>query len=276
MLLAIDIGNSTIGIGLFLDPSKKKNLLTKKICSHPVQAPEKYKKIFSEFVKTQISSAKNSAHKIDALDAIVSSVVPALDQPVIKALKNICGKNPLIVSHKLDCGISFDILKPETVGADRIANAVAGFDYFKKPVAVVDFGTATTITIVGKKQNLLGGAILPGIELMQKSLYSGTARLPFFSLKSNAAALGKNTESSINSGIIYGSAGAVEKIIKNMEKELHFRLKLALTGGHAGLITGLIERDHIVSPHLTFEGLRLIHINNRTMVKQNKSVKYGK
>lgn len=273
MLLAIDIGNSTIGIGLFLDPSKKKNLITKKISSHPVQTPEKYKKIFSEFVKTQISGAKSSANKIDA---IVSSVVPALDQPVIKALKNICGKNPLVVSHKLDCGISFDILKPETVGADRIANAVAGFDYFKKPVAVVDFGTATTITIVGKKQNLLGGAILPGIELMQKSLYSGTARLPFFSLKSNAAALGKNTESSINSGIIYGSAGAVEKIIKNMEKELHFRLKLALTGGRAGLITGLIERDHIVSPHLTFEGLRLIHINNRTMVKQNKSVKYGK
>jgi type III pantothenate kinase len=260
MLLAIDIGNSTIGLGMFLNPEKSKKLFIKKIPTHPAQSAERYKKIIAEIIEHFTHSPK--------IDAIISSVVPSLNQPITSAIKSICCKEPLIVSHKLESGLISNAAHPEKIGADRIANAVAGFHYFKRPVAIIDFGTATTVTVVSPKKShdflgmpvFLGGTIMPGIQLMQKALYSGTAKLPLISLKKPKKVLGEDTTSSIASGIINGTAGAVESLIRNMEKELGFRLKLVLTGGHAKLMSHLIQRDYILIPNLTFEGLRLIYL----------------
>ncbi|MBI3592760.1 MAG: type III pantothenate kinase, partial [Nitrospirae bacterium] len=193
----------------------------------------------------------------------VSSVVPYLNKPVIESLKSLCRKKPLVVSDKITSGLSFDVKQPGEIGADRIANAVAGFHHARKAVAVVDFGTATTITVVGRNMNFLGGAIMPGIHLMQKSLHRETAKLPIVPLKKNSRALGKDTASSITSGIIHGTAGAVETIIKNMEKELDFKLQLVLTGGNAKFMSSLLKRNYDLVPNLTFEGLRLIYLKNR-------------
>ncbi|MCL0072098.1 type III pantothenate kinase [Thermodesulfovibrionales bacterium] len=277
MLLAADIGNSTVGLGLFPEPFKSSQLFIKKIPTNLPHPVETYKKIILEFIrdtsmnlisqatdqeKTSPLSPNSELNAPLKIDAIVSSVVSFLDQPIINAIKDTCDKNPLIVDHKIEGSLTLAITRPEEIGADRIANAVAGFYYSKEPVAIVDFGTATTISVVGREQNLVGGAILPGIELMQKALHLGTTKLPLISLKTPEKVIGKNTEASIMSGVIYGTVGAVETLIKGMEKELGLRLKLILTGGNAGFVSPLIKREHILIPALTFEGLRLIYIKN--------------
>lgn len=280
-LLAVDIGNTTIGLCLFFKAEDGTKFSIKKIPAHPVQSAKTYKKIILEFMDSagtnhnveQLEQFKHSSirsgnlrlalpvdHKINA---VISSVVPALNKHVIKAVTEACKKRPLIVNHKLDFGLILDVEQPEKVGTDRIANAVAGFHYFKKPVAIVDFGTATTLTVVGRRQTYIGGAIMPGISLMQKALHSGTAKLPPVVLKIPEKFLGKNTVSSIISGIMHGTAAAVESLIKGMEKEINFKVKLVLTGGYAKLMSPLIKRKHIVAEGLIFEGLRLIYLKNR-------------
>jgi type III pantothenate kinase len=262
ILLAVDIGNSTIGFGLFLNPEKSTKLYIKKIPTHPIQSAEAYKKIIAEIINSKLNSLLVTRYSLLEIDAIISSVVPSTDRSIIEAIKDICSRKPIIVSHKIPCGLAFDVRHPERIGADRIANAVAGFSYYKKPVAVVDMGTATTITVVSPNNHpvFLGGAIMPGIDLMHHALHEGTAKLPPVSIKRPKTALGKDTASSMTSGIINGTAGAVEALIKSIEKELGFRLKLVLTGGHAKLVSPLIKRDHSLAPNLTFEGLRLIYL----------------
>ncbi|WP_203472995.1 type III pantothenate kinase [Dissulfurispira thermophila] len=255
--MAIDIGNSTIGFCIFQNPKKNKKMFIKRISTHPALSAKIYKEIIAEIIGQRTKSKD--------FDTIISSVVPSINVPIVEAVKDICRKKPILVNHKIDCGLTFDVKTPEKIGADRIANAIAGFYYYKRPVAVVDMGTATTITIVSIKKPckhpvFLGGAIMPGINLMHRSLHTWTAKLPHAPIKTPNAVLGKDTTSSINSGIINGTAGAIEALIKGVEKELGFRLKLILTGGYAKLVSPLIKKGHSMVPNLTFEGLRLIYL----------------
>ncbi|MBI5213726.1 MAG: type III pantothenate kinase [Nitrospirae bacterium] len=262
-LLAVDIGNSTIGLGLFPEPARNEDIFIKKISLHPAQSTAAYKKIIVEFIEDCGKRQRAKGKGQEKTDVILSSVVPSLNETIIKSLRGISVKEPLIVRRKLECGLNFAVTTPEAIGADRIANAAAGFHYFKRPVAVVDFGTATTITVIGKNRSLIGGAIMPGVHLMQAALHEGTEKLPPIPLKTPKTVLGRSTVSSITSGIIHGTAGAVEALIKGMEKELGFRLKLVLTGGYAKLMSPLVKRGHRLEPNLTFEGLRLIYLKNR-------------
>ena len=258
-LLSIDIGNSTIGFGLFAEPLKNDSVRIKKVPSHPAKSISSFKKIISDFIKQETAFSSRTS-KPGPLDVILSSVVPSLDRPVIASIKDLFGKRPLVVSHRLKTGLVFDIMAPGEIGADRLANATAGIHFFKKPVAVIDFGTATTITVVGRQRNLLGGAILPGLELMKKALHSETAKLPLIDLKKPLLALGKDTSSAITAGIVFGTVGAIEALIKAMEKETGVKLKLLLTGGHAELLSPLIKKEHLLIPDLTFKGLRFIYL----------------
>ncbi len=272
ILLCIDIGNTTIGFGLYTEPAGTgepgSRLIgsprIKKVSTYPQGGTVKYKKVITCLLKEAVPGKAAERFVLKEflnkyrIKAVVSSVVPSLNKIIRESLVPFCEEEPILVSSRLHQVLSFSVKKPEEVGADRIANAVAGLHYAKGPVAVVDFGTATTITVAGKKQDFLGGAILPGIRLMQKNLHTGTAKLPITPLEQSQSALGKDTRSSIASGILRGTAGAAESLVKDMEKELDFRLQLVLTGGNAPIVSPLIKRRHILIPHLTFEGLRLI------------------
>lgn len=262
MLLSIDIGNSTIGFGLFTDPRENDSPVTMKVPSRPVKPAGTYKKIISEFIKRETSLSLQRAQP-NPFDVILSSVVPSLDKPLIASIKDLFGIRPLTVSHRLETGLVFDLPNPEKIGSDRIANAAAGVHYMRKPVAVVDFGTATTITVVGLNSSLIGGAILPGLELMRKALYSETAKLPLIGPDKPLRALGNDTASAIASGTILGTAGATEALVKAMERETGLKLKLVLAGGHAKMMSPLISKRHILMPDLTFKGLRLIYLKNK-------------
>jgi type III pantothenate kinase len=259
MLLSIDIGNSTIGLGLYPEALRPEGLIINKIPIRPAGTAESYKKTLAVFLR----SAAGGVPEAGSWDAIISSVVPALTKPLSGIISELNGKKPLVVSHKIVTGLSFEVKDPKKAGADRIANAVAGLHRCKGPVAVIDFGTATTITVVGNRRNFLGGAIFPGLHLMRRSLYAGTAKLPFVPLEKPLRAVGDDTVSSIAAGILFGTAGAVETITKRMEKELDFKLQLVLTGGHAEMMASCMSGRYELVPALTFEGLRLIYIQNR-------------
>lgn len=281
ILLAVDIGNSTIGFGLFSEPEKNTRPFIAKTPVRPRRPHRSIRTAVTELINQEMTRRrgdtetrrKGKAFTVSPrlpfsasgyrLNVIVSSVVPSVDNALMEALGPLSWQTPLIVTAQTDSGLTFETDRPGETGADRIANAVAGYHYAGGPVAVVDFGTATTLTIVGKKLNFLGGAILPGMELMRKSLHAQTARLPLVDLARPEKALGRNTVSAITSGIIFGTAGAVEALVKRMEKELDFKLQLVVTGGCAQVVAPLIRKRHTVIPDLTFQGLRLIHLRNR-------------
>jgi type III pantothenate kinase len=128
-----------------------------------------------------------------------------------------------------------------------------------QPSAVIDFGTATAISVVGRHRAFLGGAILPGIDIMLNSLASKTAKLPALDAEWPETALGRDTASAIKSGVVLGSAGAVIHIIENIEEETGLRLDLVVTGGRAELVSPFLEHAHILAPNLVFEGMRLVY-----------------
>lgn len=258
MLLAIDIGNTTIGLGLFPEPGKGIELFVRKIPSHPARSADDYKREITALLRQGGRSSSLPLRDQDA--AILSSVVPPLNRPMLRAVRELLGAPPLIVSHTLHGGLHFKVKHPDRVGADRIAVAVAGAHRYRKPVAVVDLGTATTITVVGSRLSFLGGSIMPGMQLMQQALSTRTAQLPSVVPGKPQAAVGKDTRSAIASGILYGTAGAVENLLKNMEKELAFKVQLVLTGGYAPLLSSFLRRKHEVVPQLLFEGLRVIYL----------------
>lgn len=251
MLIAIDIGNSSINIGFFTELG----LVVQKIDTQPLLSPSEYLALLNRFKKE-----KNIDKTPEGI--IISSVVPGHTGIVRKALKGLVSVEPLMVSCKIKTGLKFNVTKPEELGSDRIANVAAACELYKGPVAVVDFGTATTISVAGKDANYIGGAIMPGIRLMNESLAKGTSELSVVSLTPPRSALGINTTECIQSGLFYGVAGATERLLLEMEKEVGFRLKIVLTGGYGGMISKFLKRKHDLRPYLTIEGLRAIYNRN--------------
>lgn len=257
-LLAIDIGNSTIGLGFYGNAAGGKGLIVEKIDLNRVNSST----LLSRLIMNLLSrGCKTSKFINNRIGVAISSVVPELNRLAFEAVKGFC-PDPLVITHTSATGLILKISHPETIGSDRIVNAMAGFRHFGKPVAVIDLGTATTITVVGRGANLIGGAIMPGIGMMREALAMRTAGLPLISLSKPTSMLGTDTDSALASGIINGTVGAVETIVKGIEKETHMKLHTVLTGGHAGLVASLLKRDHVVIHNLIFEGMRLIYNYN--------------
>jgi type III pantothenate kinase len=252
MLLLIDIGNTCTTIGFYSNASIKNVLRLK--TNIEVRNKEEYSYILNGFVLM---------HKIRTPEgAVISSVVPEVTPPIINAVKKTFGIEALIVSCKIKTGLKFDIKNVERLGADRIADAVAAYRLYKGPLLVIDFGTATTFSYIDAKGQFRGGAIMPGILLSAETLADKTARLPRVKLKEPDKALGKDTAENILSGIIFGHAGAVEKIIKEIKREVGKDFKVIITGGYADLMIPHIRIDHM-NPLLTLEGLRIIYELNK-------------
>ena len=251
MFIALDIGNSSINIGFYTSSG----FFVQRINTYPVMSPLKYRALMKELIEGK---------KINELPEgiIISSVVPSHTEVLIKAVRGIADVEPVIASWKLKTGLTFNIPAPEELGSDRIANAVAAYNLYKCPVAAVDFGTATTISVVGQKADYLGGAIIPGLRLMNESLAKGTYRLHEVHIIPSGPALGTGTIRCIQSGLLYGTAGAVERLLKEIEKETGFNFKVVVTGGYSALISKFMIRKHDLQPHLTLEGLKILHMRN--------------
>lgn len=247
-LVAIDIGNSSINVGFFIGES----LVIQKVKTTPLLPFSDYAKMIKGFM------AKGNIDKIpDGI--IISSVVPGHTEAVKKACSALSKKEPVVLTHKMKTGIDFQIEEPEKLGTDRIAAAAGACDLFGAPVAVIDFGTATTLNFIGSGNKYKGGAIMPGLELMRQSLFSDTAQLPDVTVSKPMSPLGKDTVECIRSGIVYGTAGAVERIISEAEKAEGEKFKVVITGGNAEFILPFLRKVDHVEPALVLKGLRFIY-----------------
>ncbi len=243
MLLAIDIGNSSITTGLFAP-----ELTVQKVQTHPLKTPSDYADILREILEGKSPDG-----------VALCSVVPGHTGAVSEGAKSATGKEPLVISHESAHGLKLDIKSPEELGADRIAESAAAAELFGAPVVVVDLGTATTLNFIGKGGIYIGGAILPGPVLMGRALSGETARLPEVTLGAVSEALGRDTTDSILSGIIYGTAGAVERLISEVEALQGETYRVAVTGGAHEHVLPHLGRADYVEPALTLKGLKLIY-----------------
>lgn len=259
MLLAFDIGNTSISIGIF----KGTNFINKwSLPSDIAKSADDYAIDIVEFFLN---------NKIDCLNissSIIASVVPTLTNTINEAVEKFTSAsishNTLIVGNK---NVKLNILNKadhaNEVGHDRLVNSIAGFEKFGGNLVIIDFGTATTFDVVGKDGEYLGGVISPGINLSLKTLHDMTAQLPKITVKSQKNVIGKTTIEAMNSGVYFGYISLIEGIIKRIDEELGCKTTKIITGGLGDIFKNAL-RDLIqhYEPGLTLEGLRIIYEKN--------------
>ncbi|HEK84796.1 MAG: type III pantothenate kinase [Candidatus Saccharicenans sp.] len=259
MLMVFDIGNTTIGMGIF---QGKKLLAHWKLKSDREKTADEYGIIFGNLLNHQ----NLSGEKING--AIISSVVPPLTPIIQTACQNFFKIKPLVVGPGLKTGIPILYENPAEVGSDRIVVAAAAYEKYGGPCLVVDFGTATTFDAISAAGEYLGGAIAPGIQIAAEALYLRTAKLPRIEIKKPKSAIGRNTVASMQSGLYFGYLGLVNNIIAEISKELTAKPKVIATGGLAELVVSDIPVIDHLEPDLVLEGLRLLFEKNKRPEKK--------
>lgn len=253
MLLTIDIGNTHITLGVFSD---RKLVEHWRISTDLKKTEDEYALIFYNL----FSLGRLELEKVKG--AIIESVVPHLGWIFKKTVKRLFHFDPLIMTHETDIGLENRYDNPQEVGMDRLANAVGGKAALGIPVIIVDFGTAITLDLVAQDGAYTGGIILPGQEMSADSLFKRTSRLPRISLIKPPRVLGKSTVASMQSGLFYGTIGAMEALIRRVWDEAGYQTKVAVTGGGATELVTEITLVDLFDPYLTLRGLELIWLYN--------------
>lgn len=255
MLLAIDIGNTDFTIGVFQG---------KKLCD-TFRMRTKINRTSDEYGVFILNTLQYKGYDTkDVEDVIIASVVPAVMHSFNSAIIKYFGLTPIVVGPGIRTGIRIATTNPKETGADRIVDAVAGYELYGGPVIVVDFGTATTFCAISDKAEYLGGTICPGLKISSEALFNGAAKLPRVELIKPGKTICKATVEAMQAGIIYGYVGQVEKIISMMKKELGSEdIKVVATGGLSSLIHSETDSIDHIDKFLTLEGLRLIHLKNK-------------
>ncbi len=250
MLLAIDIGNTNVVLGVF---DKEKLVEHWRIGTNTQITPDEYAMTFKDL----FGFAGIEFRQIDGV--IISTVVPPLLPVMTEMSRKYYHIEPMIVSNELKTGITIRYDNPKEVGADRIVNAAAAYKIYGGPIIIVDFGTATTFCAVSKDGEYLGGAICPGIKISAEALFQRASKLPRFELTKPKKVIGADTISAMQAGIIYGYAGLVDGIVERMKDELSRDAKVIATGGLAELVSPETRSIEEIKPQLTLDGLLLLY-----------------
>ena len=253
MLLVIDVGNTQTVMGVY---DGEELLVDWRLSTDISRSGDEFWVILRNlFRETDLDT--------DMIDGIcISSVVPQLQV----VLEDVCARyfkfDPIVVEPGIKTGLSILYDSPRDVGADRIVNSVGGIDLYGCPLVLVDFGTATTFDAVSEKAEYLGGAIVPGITISAEALFQHAAKLHRVELIAPKTVIGRDTSSSIRSGLIFGYAELVDGMVRRIKKEMGGSPKVIATGGNASIIAEHSTEIDEVCPLLTLVGLRIIYEKN--------------
>ena len=251
MLLVIDVGNTNITLGIFRgDELQGSFSMTTKLS----RTSDEFGIFICNLFKTR------GIEPSDIEDVIIASVVPKIMYSLTSGIIKYLGKNPIIVGAGTKTGIKINIANPKEIGADRVVDAVAGYELYGGPVIVIDFGTATTYDLITEDGTFAAGITSPGLQICANALWNETARLPEIEIRRPESILAKDTVSSMQAGLVYGCIGQTEYIVERIRKESGIRnLKVVATGGLGKLISESTDSIDIYDPLLTLKGLRLIY-----------------
>jgi len=254
MLLAIDIGNKSIMLGVF---EGEKLRTTCRMATSVSRMPDEYAALMLGILQHQ------GLKPPDITEAAMCCVVPPLVATFEDVLKRYFNVAPLVVGAGTKTGVRIRMDNPREVGADRIVHAAAAHHLYGGPVIIIDMGTATTFDTVSKEGDYIGGAIAPGINTGAEALFSRTAMLPRVNLVRPQKVIGTSTVAAMQSGIVYGYVSLCEGMVARIRKELGEKAKVVATGGYAGIIAKETPAIDVVNPDLILIGLKLIYNMNK-------------
>ena len=254
MLLAIDVGNTGMGLGVF---DKNELLVTWRMATSISRMPDEYASLLFPLIH------EAGLQTSDITDVCLCSVVP----PMVATLEDLFSRHfktkVLVVGAGTKTGMKIRMDNPREVGPDRIVHSAAAYHLYGGPLIIVDMGTATTFDTVSKTGEYIGGAIAPGLQTGAEALFARTAMLPRVNLTRPSKAIGTNTIAAMQSGIVFGYVGLIEGMISRIQKELPEKARVILTGGYTDIFakeTGVID---VVNPNLIFQGLRMVYDLNK-------------
>ncbi len=249
MLLALDVGNTNIVVGVF---DGQKLVEHWRVRTDRERTADEHGLLMTHLLQY----ASLPPREISGI--IISNVVPPMTDALLGMARSFFHVEPIFVSHELDLGVPIRYHNPREVGADRLVNAVAAIHKYGAPAIVVDFGTATTLDVVSPQGEYLGGCIMAGVGISAEALFRTAARLPRIELVAPEHVIGRTTVEAMQSGILLGYAGAIDALVERIHKELGCETTVVATGGLAERIAAETRTIQHVDPWLTLEGLRLI------------------
>ena len=270
MLLAFDVGNSNIVLGVFKDGKLVTNW---RIETDNNKSADEYGMIVTQLFQYEGLQAS------DVKDIIISTVVPSVLYTLQHLAMKYFKKRAITVESGVKTGLVVKYDNPKQVGADRIVNAVAAYQKYGGPLIIIDFGTATTFCAVTEKAEYLGGSIAPGLKIASEALFEKTSKLPKVELEEPGQTICKNTIQSMQSGLVYGHMGLVDYIVNKMKRELEAitesgkAVTVVATGGLSTLIDDGVDCIDHVDKMLTLEGLEIIYQKNKKPAKPCKEKK---
>ncbi len=255
MLLAVDLGNTNLTLGLFEGERLQRSMRVQTVLS---RTADEYAALFHQLLAVHgVASGQVAA-------SVLASVVPQLTDVVCQAVEIATSKRPLVVGPGVKTGVKVMYDNPHDVGTDRIVNAVAVFEREQRAAIVVDLGTATTFDCISGKGDYLGGVIAPGIQLSLNALVSRAAKLRAVEIAAPPKVIGRNTAHSLQSGAVYGYAALIDGLVEKIKAELGEPCCVIATGGLAGLIAPHSQTIERVDPNITLDGLRILFERNRS------------
>ncbi|WP_455382727.1 type III pantothenate kinase [Salinispira pacifica] len=253
-LLCVNIGNSNIALGIF----ERGRLINRwRLATQTRKTADEYE-IDIRALLALAGRESVSAPVLSVGEAVIGSVVSSLAATFVDTCRKLSGRAPVVVAPGVETGLTIDIDNPTEIGADLVANAVAGYHTYRSNCIVVDFGTALSFTVVSKEGRLLGASIAPGVQVGMEALSRSTDQLPHVPLIEPPTAVGRNTIHAIQSGVVFGYIGLVESIVARIRSELSGETLVVATGGLSQTMAPLVSCIDRIEPWLTLEGLRII------------------
>lgn len=250
-LLVLDVGNTNITLGVF---KGRKLLQNFRLTTGNSRTSDEYGMFISQLL--QLKGFSNE--EVEAV--IIASVNPNVMYSLTNSFRKYFRLKPIVVGPGIRTGMKVATINPKELGADRIVDAVAAYELYGGPVIVVDFGTATTYDMVTGEGTFVGGVISPGIRTAANSLWQGTAKLPEIEIRKPVSIIGRETITSMQSGVVYGYIGQTEYIIRKMKEESSYAdVKVVATGGLGKIIAEETPLIDYYDPMLTLKGLQILY-----------------